>query len=160
MKLRIWLQGGLLFGAATFALAESGFLPNLFPFHDSTGTVKTFSTTGKVDLTGPFFQSLGTNGRSCATCHEPSDAWSVSAAHIAKRFEESHGLDPIFRANDGSNCDHGIDESTVEGRRHAYSLLIKHGLIRIAIPVPDGARRRSRCTGGRCLLRICDSSAQ
>ena len=139
LKLRIWVQGGLLFGAATFALAESGFLPNLFPFHDSTGIVETFSTTGKVDLTGPFFQSLGTNGRRCATCHEPSDAWSVSAAHIAKRFEETHGLDPIFHPNDGSNCDHDIDESTVEGRRHAYSLLIKHGLIRIALPVPDGA---------------------
>jgi cytochrome c peroxidase len=139
LKLRVGLLGGVLLGAVTVALADSGFLPNLFPFQDSTGTLRTFSTTGKLDLTGPFFQNLGTNGRSCATCHEPSDAWSVSAAHIAKRFEETHGLDPLFRPVDGSNCDRHIDETTLQGRRHAYSLLIKYGLIRIALPVPEGA---------------------
>ena len=139
LNLRIWLQGGLLLGAVTVALADSGFLPNLFPFQDPTGKVKTFSTTGKVDLTGPFFQSLGTNGRSCASCHQASDAWSVSAAHIAQRFEDTQGLDPIFRPNDGSNCDHSIDVSTLEGRRQAYSLLISRGLIRITLPIPDGA---------------------
>ena len=139
LNVRIWLQGGLLLGAVTVALADSGFLPNLFPFQDPTGKVETFSTTGKVDLTGPFFQSLGTNGRSCASCHQASDAWSVSAAHIAQRFEDTQGLDPIFRPNDGSNCDHSIDVSTLEGRRQAYSLLISRGLIRIALPIPDGA---------------------
>ena len=139
LNLRIGLAGGVLLGAVTIALADSGFLPNLFPFQDPTGKVETFSTTGKVDLTGPFFQSLGTNGRSCSTCHQPSDAWTVSAAHVAQRFEDTQGLDPIFRTNDGSNCDHDIDVSTVDGRRRAYSLLISRGLIRIALPIPDGA---------------------
>ena len=138
-QVRIWTVSLLLVAVAGVALAENGFLPNLFPFQDPAGNVQTFSTSGKVDLTGPFFQSLGTNGRSCATCHQPSDAWSVSAAHVAERFEETQGLDPIFRANDGSNCDHGVDESTVEGRRRAYSLLISRGLIRVALPIPDGA---------------------
>jgi hypothetical protein len=92
-----------------------------------------------VDLTGSFFQRLGTNGRSCGTCHQASDAWGVSAAHVADRFEDTQGLDPIFRTNDGSNCDHDIDVSTVAGRRAAYSLLTTRGLIRIALPVPDGA---------------------
>jgi len=136
---RIWLQGGLLLGAVTVVMADSGFLPNLFPFSNPTGVLKTFSTTGKVDLSGPFFQSLGTNGRSCATCHQASDGWSVSAAHVAERFENTQGLDPIFRPNDGSNCDHDIDVSTVDGRRQAYSLLTSRGLIRIALPVPDEA---------------------
>jgi hypothetical protein len=136
---RIWLQGGLLLGAATVVMADNGFLTNLFPFPNSTGVLETFSTTGKVDLTGPFFQSLGSNGRSCATCHQASDAWSVSAAHVAQRFEDTQGLDPIFRTNDGSNCDHDIDVSTLEGRQQAYSLLTNRGLIRIALPVPDGA---------------------
>jgi hypothetical protein len=48
-------------------------------------------------------------------------------------------LDPIFRPNDGSNCDHNIDVSTLEGRRQAYSLLVSRGLIRVAVPVPAGA---------------------
>jgi len=129
----------LLGGVAVVAAAPPQFLPNLFPFPNSTGVLETFNTTGKVDLTGPFFQSLGTNDRSCATCHQASDAWTVSAAHVAERFEETAGLDPIFRTNDGSNCDHDIDVSTVEGRQNAYSLLISRGLIRIPLKVPVGA---------------------
>ena len=142
LKCRVWVLSALLLGTVTVVAAETGapaFLPNLFPFPNITGILKTFSATGRVDLTGPFFQSLGTNGRSCASCHQPSDAWSVSATHVAERFEETKGLDPIFRTNDGSNCDHSIDTSTVEGRRQAYSLLISRGLIRIALPVPKGA---------------------
>ena len=96
MNLRIWLQGGLLLGAVTVALASSGFLPNLHPFQDSTGHLETFNTTGKVDLTGPFFSESGTNGRSCATCHSRVMPGLSSAAHIAERFEDTHGLDPFF----------------------------------------------------------------
>lgn len=141
-KRRAAWAGVLLAGFVTAAAAESerlSFLPNLFPFPNSTGILKTFNTTGRLDLTGPFFQSLGTNGRSCASCHQPGEAWSVSAKHVAERFEDSKGLDPIFRTNDGSNCDHTIDTTTVDGRRQAYSLLIRHGLIRVALPVPAGA---------------------
>ncbi|BFU93142.1 MAG: hypothetical protein NTAFB01_43290 [Nitrospira sp.] len=142
MKSRLWLSGALLLGLTSVVAAESeapAILPNLFPFPNATGILKTFNSTGKLDLTGPFFQSLGTNGRSCASCHQPSDAWSVSAAHVEDRFERSHGLDPIFRTNDGSNCDHHIDTATVEDRREAYRLLRTRGLFRIAIAVPAGA---------------------
>ena len=141
LKFRVWLLGGLLVGVGTVALADSGFLPNLFPFKNPAGKVQTFSTTGKVDLTGPFFQILGDreNGRTCASCHQPGDAWSISAAHVAQRFEDTQGLDPIFRTNDGSNCDHDIDASTLDGRRQAYSLFISRGLIRVALPIPDKA---------------------
>jgi len=131
------ILSALLLGTATVVGAEPPtFLPNLFPFPNPHGVLKTFNESGKLDLTGPFFQSLGSNGRSCASCHQASDAWSVSATHVAKRFEQTHGLDPIFRTNDGSNCDHNIDISSVEGRRQAYSLLTSRGLIRIALPVP------------------------
>ena len=142
LKHRIWMLSALLLATVTAVAAETSglhFLPNLFPFINTTGILQTFSATGKIDLTGPFFQTLGTNGRSCASCHQPGDAWSVSAMHVAERFEETKGLDPIFRTNDGSNCDHSIETSTVEGRRQAYSLLISRGLIRIALAVPDGA---------------------
>lgn len=142
VKFRLWLSGALLLGLTSVAAAESEaptVLPNLFPFPNTTGILKTFNATGRLDLTGPFFQSLGTNGRSCATCHQPADGWSVSAAHVEDRFERSHGLDPIFRTNDGSNCDHNIDTATMEGRRKAYSLLRTRGLIRIALAVPAGA---------------------
>jgi hypothetical protein len=64
---------------------------------------------------------------------------SVSAAHVQQRFDTTQGLDPIFRTVDGSNCNHDIDVSTVEGRSAAYSLLRTRGLIRIAIQVPATA---------------------
>jgi cytochrome c peroxidase len=114
-------------------------VPNLAGFPDPGGVVRTFNQNGGIDMTGPFFQSLGTNGRSCSTCHQPSDAMTVSAAHVQGRFDSSQGLDPIFRTNDGSNCDHDIDVSTVAGRSAAYSLLRTRGLIRVALSVPEGA---------------------
>jgi hypothetical protein len=130
----------LVLSAATgIGQAGPGFVPNGAHFPNPEGTSNTYSTTGKVDLTGLFFQSIGTNGRSCGTCHQPSDGMSVSAAHIQQRFDLSQGLDPIFRPVDGSNCHHDIDVSTVKGRRDSYSLLRTRGLIRIAIAVPANA---------------------
>jgi hypothetical protein len=116
-------------------------LPNLFPLPDASGFVETYNVNNTaIDLTGPFFQSLGANGRSCSSCHRPAEAWSVSAAEIQLRFLLTQGLDPIFRANDGSNCDHNIDTSTLRGRQSAYSLLLSRGLIRIAVAVPANAQ--------------------
>jgi hypothetical protein len=129
----------LLLLALGFAAAAGPSFPNNTNFPNAGGTSATHSTTGQIDLTGPFFQSLGTNGRSCASCHQPSDAMSVSAAHVQQRFEVTAGLDPIFRTNDGSNCNHDIDVSTVAGRRAAYSLLRTRGLIRVALAVPENA---------------------
>ena len=115
-------------------------LPNLFPFPNSSGFVATASLNNQpINLSGPFFQSLGTNGRSCSSCHVAAEGWSISAAEVKARFELTQGLDPIFRANDGSNCDHNIDTSTLAGRRSAYSLLLNKGLIRIALPLPANA---------------------
>lgn len=114
-------------------------IPNGRPFPNPSGASSTYSTSGMIDLTGPFFQSMGSNGRSCGSCHQPSDGMSVSAVHIQERFDRSEGLDPIFRTVDGSNCNHAIDVSTINGRRAAYSLLRTRGLIRIAIAVPANA---------------------
>src|SRR5262245_51885925 len=87
------------------------------------GRVRTVSAGGAIDLDNPFFRELGTNGRTCFTCHRPAEAWSITPASVRARFDESRGLDPIFRTNDGSNCD-GADVSTVARRRRAYSLLL------------------------------------
>ena len=125
--------------AATWP-AYGQFLPNLYPFPNQSGFVETYNIRGNgIDLRGPFFQPLGSNGRSCASCHRPAQGWSISPNELKRRFEFTRGLDPIFRPNDGSNCDHDIDTSTVEGRRRAYSLLLNRGLIRIALAVPASA---------------------
>src|SRR6476646_8018219 len=116
------------------------FIPNGVLFPNPGGASQTYSTAnGGIDLTGPFFQSIGTNGRSCGTCHQPSDGMSVSAASVERRFELTRGEDPIFRTVDGSNCNHSIDVSNLAGRAAAYSLLRTRGLIRVAINVPTTA---------------------
>jgi hypothetical protein len=123
------------------AAAQS--IPNLYPFPNENGYLATFNLPNTpIDLTGPFFQSLGTNGRSCASCHLPDQGWTIAARKVRARFEATQGMDPIFRTNDGSNCDHAIDTSTLDGRRGAYSLLINKGLIRVAIAVPPTAEFR------------------
>jgi cytochrome c peroxidase len=115
-------------------------LPSAYPFPNGSGFVATVSKGNQpIDLSGPFFQSLGTNGRSCSSCHLPAQGWSISAEQVKMRFALTQGLDPIFRTNDGSNCDHDIDTSTLAGRSQAYSLLINKGLIRVALDVPANA---------------------
>ena len=131
-----FLSGALISGL----MAQAQSLPNLFPIPNASGLMETYNAGDKpIDLTGPFFQPLGTNGRSCGSCHRPAQGWSISAQEVQVRFELTQGLDPIFRTNDGSVCDHGIDTSTVAGRRQAYQLLTRKGLIRIALPVPPNA---------------------
>ena len=65
---------------------------------------------------------LGTNGRSCATCHLASDAFSLTPASAQARFAATGGTDPLFAAVDGA------------------SLLLGNGLIRVALPVPAAAQ--------------------
>jgi cytochrome c peroxidase len=127
----------------TVIVAISGqqitFIPNGTFFANPNGASETYSTTGGgIDETGPFFQSLGTNGRSCASCHQPSDGMSIAAANVQQRFVLTQGLDPIFRTVDGANCNN-LDVSTLAAREAAYSLLRTRGLIRIAIGVPANA---------------------
>jgi hypothetical protein len=105
--LRIGAALVLLLCAGTATLEADFSLPNLFPFPNSTGFSATYSATGSVDLSGPFFQSLGTNGRSCGTCHQPSDAFGLSAANARLRYLTTRGKDPLFAQFDGSTCPTG-----------------------------------------------------
>ncbi len=133
----------VLIAMLTVIVAISGqqitFIPNGTFLANPNGESETYSTiNGGIDLTGPFFQSLGTNGRSCGSCHQPSDGMSVAAANVQQRFTLTQGLDPIFRTVDGANCNN-LDVSTLAAREAAYSLLRTRGLIRIAIGVPANA---------------------
>jgi cytochrome c peroxidase len=112
--------------------------PALIASPDPTGLLQTLDVDGGLDLSNPFFQELGTNGRSCVTCHRPDQGWTVTPAGVQERFRETRGLDPIFRANDGSNCQ-GADISSLAKRRRAFTLLLTRGLIRVGIDVPPGA---------------------
>jgi len=75
-----------------------------------------------------FFQDLGTSVRRCVTCHQASDAWTVTPSHIQARFAATRRMDPIFRPNDGSGCP-TQNVLTVRARREAYSLLLPLGTV-------------------------------
>jgi hypothetical protein len=113
-------------------------LPNLVPTLNDSGFAATFSVTGVVDRTGPFFQSLGVNGRSCSSCHIQGEGWSITPRGVQARFERTEGNDPIFRTVDGANSP-VADVSTVEARRSAYSMLLTKALIRVGMRIPAGA---------------------
>src|SRR6185312_13436626 len=121
----------------TVAAGAESFIRFLGPFSDATGVVSTLRTSNGGGQSA-FFQSLGTNGRSCVTCHQASDGWSVTPAHIRARFVATQGMDPIFRTNDGANCP-SADVSTLSARRNSYSMLMNKGLIRVSIGVPSNA---------------------
>lgn len=118
--------------------SNNGDLPNNVPFPNPSGSAATFSTNGSIDLGNEYFQVLGTNGRSCFSCHRPDEGWTITPEGVQKRFELTSGTDPIFRTNDGSNSP-TADVSTVQARRTAYSMLLNKGLIRIGIGVPANA---------------------
>lgn len=118
----------LVLGTGT-AIADI-YLPKLFPFFDLGGFSATYSHSGNIDLSGPFFQSLGTNGRTCGTCHAPSDGFGLSAVDAQIRYRFSRGKDPLFAQVDGSTCPTGPVDN---------SLVVNNGLIRIGLQVPPNS---------------------
>lgn len=113
----------------------STLIPSLQPYTTPTGTVSTYSSTGSIDTTGVFFQNLGTNGRTCATCHQLSQGMSINAATAAALFASSSGTDPLFDAVDGANC-----PTAATGDSAAHSLIVNNGLIRITEELPAGTQ--------------------
>jgi len=102
------------------------------------GIDKTYSTAGFIDFGNAFFKQFGTNGRTCATCHVPTEGWTITPKGVSNRFEKTKGLDPIFRLVDGANSPLE-DISTLQKRRQAYSMLLNKANIRVGIGIPADA---------------------
>jgi hypothetical protein len=116
---------------------QGGFLPRAEDYDNAEGT------SGMVNLSGivraddhAFFVALGTNGRACITCHQPSNSMSVSAATLRERWTETAGKDPVFAAIDGSNC-----PSLPQAAVASHSLTLNRGLFRIAMAWPPASVR-------------------
>jgi cytochrome c peroxidase len=138
------ITGVTLVTAATVAAIATAYASSASPRHVDAATFP--NESGAIAIVGmddvnadnPFFKELGTNGRSCVTCHRPAQGWNITPAELGDRFDRTDGLDPIFRTNDGSNCE-GADISTIGHRQRAFSLLLSKGLIRIPRDVPADA---------------------
>ncbi|MEO7549714.1 MAG: hypothetical protein ABIT09_01055 [Croceibacterium sp.] len=139
-----WGQILLLLAAGLFAAAaasprqsgpdrwwqpgEGRVFPAQLDYPDATGTVRLLLYGGPMPTKGhPFFEALGPNGRACVTCHQPAAAMSLSIPDVQRQWRRKGAADPLFAAADGSNC-----PSLPQERRESHSLLLDHGLIRIA----------------------------
>jgi cytochrome c peroxidase len=106
---------------------------------DRSGVIASIQPGGATQTSqNAFFANLGTNGRTCFSCHQPQDGWGVSATSVRQRFNDTVGNDPIFSPVDGATCP-TADVSSIAAKRKAYGLLLNKGLIRIGLPVPTGA---------------------
>lgn len=103
-------------------------------FATPTGVGATVNVRPNSGKDGAFFQSLGTNGRSCGTCHAADQAMSISPPQIRERFQRSRGRDPLFAPVDGANC-----TNARRGDPRSHSLMLNNGLVRIGMPVPATA---------------------
>jgi cytochrome c peroxidase len=107
-------------------------LPRSKTFGDQSGELRLLNMSGVVETSGhAFFTPLGSNGRACVTCHQPTSAMSLSLELIRQRWADTQGKDPLFAAIDGSDC----PDLPQEGAR-SHSLLLERGLFRIALPWP------------------------
>ena len=88
---------------------------------------------GAVNFFRPF---PGGNGRSCATCHNPKDGFSLSPATVEARWErlqrarrhDPDASDPLFRAID---ADDGQED---------FTLLRTRALFKVRVPLPSRVR--------------------
>jgi hypothetical protein len=107
-------------------------LPASKEYDDPSGKLRLLNRSGDIPTKDhPFFTPLGSNGRSCVTCHQPTAAMSLSVDLIRLRWDETAGKDPLFAAIDGSNC-----PNLPQDKEESHSLLLERGLFRIALPWP------------------------
>jgi cytochrome c peroxidase len=112
-------------------------LPQILTSRNDTGVAETFMPNGPVanPLSEPFFQALGSNDRTCQTCHQPGGGWSITPTKIQRLFKSNPSA-PLFRPIDGAVCS-TVDLSTAQATASAYDLLLSQGLIRVFIPLPS-----------------------
>ena len=110
-------------------------LPASISYENEFGSLTILNANGAVRTKGhPFFEPIGHNGRACVTCHQPSDAMSISVTTLRERWAQTGGKDPVFAAIDGSNC-----PNLPQNERASHSLLLDKGLFRIFLPWPPKA---------------------
>ena len=108
------------------ASEESGLEAGFNPY----GVGSTVHTTGTIDHANPFFLQLGTNPRSCATCHSPAQGWTTNSATNTALLFFTQGQSPIFNLVDEGNRP-DADISTFAARVDTFkATLVERGLTR------------------------------
>ena len=121
----------------------SGYVPAVLPQTtttlDTSGETSTYFPAGPVTTGGnPFFSQLGTNGRTCFSCHQPQNNWSTTPTTIQSTYLATQGKDPVFAPVDGSDCPNLGAAANSFGSHfvQARSQLFNFGNFRISLPPP------------------------
>ena len=117
---------------------RSGSPTNFVDSVNGEGVSRTLTTNRNFDITNPFFQPLGINGRTCATCHPVGQGMTITPGYTAQVFAATQGLDPLFAPVDGANSP-VADMSTMQARQASCSMLLSKGLIRVGVPMLPNA---------------------
>lgn len=135
-RLRAFLQGRFQARDGGTEESQPGSSPPTLTSRNAQGVAASYLLQGAAasPATEPFFLPLGTNGRTCLTCHQPTAGWSITPQTI-KRLFRSNPAAPLFQPVDGAVCP-TADTSSAQATAAAYSLLISKGLIRVFIPMP------------------------
>ena len=107
-----------------------------------SGTLTSYQPAGDTKTSSnAYFTSLGSNGRTCFTCHQPQAGWSMNPQTAAAQFIASQARDPLFAPVDGANCpDLGAAAHTLTQKMMASSQLLSKGNIRVFLPIPANAQ--------------------
>jgi cytochrome c peroxidase len=104
---------------------------------------------GRAAFNDRILIGLGANGRACADCHMPSEAFQLSPsvararfeAVIAKREHDKNADDPLFRPVDA-------DDFRVNGDNASdFSNVVENGLVRVTMPLPANVALINPATG-------------
>jgi hypothetical protein len=147
------LTAPMRFGAAPGVIPA--LLPQSFTDPDPLGTLGSYQLNGPTQTAAnAFFQPLGTNGRTCGSCHVPSQGMGVSVDDLRDRFDAYGPRDPVFAPVDGANCPGAVSRSLTspshlgnlvgegtddEEDPRPYSLVLSRGVFRIFLPLPANA---------------------
>jgi len=102
----------------------------LEPAINLSGIAESLHTTGAIDRTNPFFQQLGTNPRTCETCHSPAQGWTTNSITNTLLFAATLGTGPLFNLVDEGNRP-DADISTFAARLNTFgATLLQRGLTR------------------------------
>ena len=73
---------------------------------------------------------MGTNGRTCETCHDARSAWTTSAEVMSELFESTAGTHPLFVSLHDSGIRPDAPTGTLSEKRAAFKTLLQFGVHR------------------------------
>jgi len=116
-------------------------IPQTLTTANASGVLTSYQPGGDTKTsTNAYFASMGTNGRTCMTCHQPQAGWSMNPQTAAAQFLLTQGKDPLFSPVDGANCpDLGAAAHTYAKKMIASSQMLTKGNVRIFLPIPANA---------------------